>query len=86
MTHCQRVYSKRRNRLHGDFFSCIKKRFTSSYHGFSSSFRFQATSNGVKTTFRNGDLKEEVYIKQPEGFSSSESKHLCASLIIPYTV
>ena len=37
-TCCQRVYSKGKNRLHGDFFYCIKERFTSSYHGFSSSF------------------------------------------------
>ena len=34
----------------------------------------------MKTTFRNGDLEEEVYIKQPEGFSSSESKHFVCKL------
>ncbi|RVX16853.1 Retrovirus-related Pol polyprotein from transposon TNT 1-94 [Vitis vinifera] len=30
----------------------------------------------VKTTFLNGNLEEEVYMKQPEGFSSSSRKHL----------
>ena len=40
----------------------------------------------MKTTFLYGDLEEEVYMKQPEGFSSSESDIWCASLISPYTV
>ena len=31
-------------------------------------------------TFFNGDLEEEVYMKQPEGFSSSESEHLVCKL------
>ena len=30
----------------------------------------------VKMTFFNGDLEEEVYKKQPKGFSSSDSEHL----------
>jgi len=30
----------------------------------------------VKTTFLNSHLEEEVYIKQPKGFSSSDSEHL----------
>ena len=34
----------------------------------------------VKTAFLNGDIQDEVYIKQPEGFSSSEGEHLVCKL------
>ncbi|RVW26026.1 Retrovirus-related Pol polyprotein from transposon TNT 1-94 [Vitis vinifera] len=34
----------------------------------------------MKTTFLSEDLEEEVYIKQPEGFSSKDGKHLVCKL------
>ena len=35
----------------------------------------------VKTTFLNGDLDEEIYIKQPEGFTVSEKETKVCKLV-----
>ena len=34
----------------------------------------------VKKAFFNGDLKEKVYMKQAEGFSSGDGEHLVCKL------
>ena len=43
-------------------------------------FDFDLHKMDVKTVFLNGNLEEEVYMKQPEGFSSSEGEHLVCKL------
>ena len=39
-------------------------------------FDLELQQMDVKIAFLNDDLEEEVYIKQPEGFSSSDVEHL----------
>ena len=43
-------------------------------------FDLELQQMDVKTTFLNGDLEKEVYMKQPEGFSSREGEHLVYKL------
>jgi len=43
-------------------------------------FDYELHHMDKKTTFLNGHLKEEVYMKQLEGFSSNDSEHLVCKL------
>ena len=39
-------------------------------------FDLELQQMDAKAAFINGDLEEEVYMKQPEGFYSSNGEHL----------
>ena len=43
-------------------------------------FDFDLHKMDVKAAFLNGNIEEEVYMKQPKGFSSSEGEHLVCKL------
>jgi hypothetical protein len=42
-------------------------------------FDFEVEQMDVKTTFLHGDLEEEIYMKQPEGFVVKGKKELVCS-------
>ena len=43
-------------------------------------FDLELLQMDVKTVFLNGGLEEKVYMKLPEGFSSSSNEHLVCKL------
>ena len=43
-------------------------------------FYFEVEQTDVKTTFLHGDLEEEIYMKQPEGFAVKGKKELVCKL------
>ena len=43
-------------------------------------FNMELHQMDVKTTFLNGDLEEEVYMKQQEGFMSKGNDHMVCKL------
>eukprot|EP00253_Pinus_taeda_P036371 PITA_36371 len=64
----------------GDIFSPIAK--VASIRLLSSiivAFNFEVKQMDAKTTFLHGDLEEEIYMKQPEGFAVKGKKELYAS-------
>ena len=65
----------------GDMFSHVAKvtsiRLLSSIAG---TFDFEVEQMNVKTTFLHGDLEEEIYMKQPEGFAVKGRKELVCKL------
>jgi len=46
-------------------------------------FDFEVEQMDVKTTFLHGDLEEEIYMKQPEGFAVKGKKELLCKLKKP---
>ena len=62
------------------FFPVSKKDFFCIIMTLIANFDLELQQMDVKTTFINGDLKEEVYMKQLEGFSFKDGEHLVCKL------
>ena len=48
--------------------------------GLIASFNLELEQPNVKNAFLHGDLNEEIYIKQPEGFEEKSKEHLVCRL------
>ena len=65
----------------GDIFSPVAKVTSISLLlSISFAFDFEVEQMDVKTTFLHGDLEEEIYMKQPEGFMVKGKKELVCRL------
>ena len=49
--------------------------------GLVASWNLELEQLDVKTTFLHGDLKEELYMDQPEGFKLKRKEHMVCKLI-----
>ena len=43
-------------------------------------FNYEISQMDVKTTFLNGNLEEEIYMKQQEGFIAKNQEHMVCKL------
>ena len=65
----------------GDIFSPVAKVTSIRLLLFvAAAFDFEIKQMDVKTTFLHGDLEEEIYMKQPEGFMVKGKKELVCIL------
>ena len=65
----------------GDIFSLVAKVTSIRLLLFvASAFDFEVEQMDVKTKFLHGDLEEEIYMKQPEGFMVKGKKELVCRL------
>ena len=65
----------------GDIFSPVAKvTYISLLLSIVVSFDFEVEPMDVKTTFLHGNLEEEIYMKQPEGFMVKGKKELVCRL------
>ena len=70
-------YSQVEGTNFGDIFSLVAK-FTSIIFilSLAATFDLKVEKMDVKTTFLHGDLEEEIYMKQPEGFTIKSKEEL----------